>query len=568
MRAAMSPEPNLHAWIEAALAGLAERIDARPELRAEFAASRAVFFDGRAEPVAELDRQLALRRHLEWFALERPSDALEGVPAECLLAEWQAALDETDPELVQAVLRSNCGIFEVLELAPDGRLLAADLVGQTRVLLEEPELAREITVGDLLVGRVFPLDEQRGCMSPAGLWLRHAQLVEALRHDLASARGGRRGKLRISQAEVERMFHGPAPLVAPGVVPARGAEQARERALELLRGAGFHSAEAEQALSELALGERAVDPLHPGAGDRLGDLLSRLAFDSQVDLDAARALLLAAAVPAPGPAISAESSEPEPPLVDQDGPGASEEEIREALAEYDRMRDRGRDLEAAFRALERRLGLEPGDDEFEGEPSEAVPEELEDVPPIAALVQEYAWEREAGGAPLSYEAAAQLAALAGEAAELSGLEDLDAARVAAFACSTALERGFARDEAGAERLVDTLLQFAQWCERTQDHPLEQPSRAALAQLLPELKRVAPLWTAASAPAAVAEVVEVLPGAARVRLRGGALSQLELGAEIRALRSGDWVALAGAKAPLRLRGVYPAAAGAVLQARFA
>ena len=183
--------------------------------------------------------------------------------------------------------------------------------------IAEAEASHDLSEGDLLCGRLYPLGDERYRLSPAMAVFRDPALAQALESDLERLRSRRRGTLRIAQGELERMFfaapqaagtggsdapapNAPAPnapaaaALAPVAEPA--ARQVRAELLELL-GAGGGAGQAglgpERAAAlleafevEARRGERA------SAAGALGELLDAVAFHSQVDIERVRRLCI------------------------------------------------------------------------------------------------------------------------------------------------------------------------------------------------------------------------------------------------------------------------------------
>src|SRR5439155_8854187 len=119
-------------------------------LRAEFEHSRTEFF---AAPEVAVGGQ---RRHLEWFLLERPSASLGGVPAQVWRDSWGAEFGAY-PELTHSLLESIPGAFEVTSVVIGEGLWVRDLFTLGEHPVVEDQADTELAVGDLLVGRLFPL---------------------------------------------------------------------------------------------------------------------------------------------------------------------------------------------------------------------------------------------------------------------------------------------------------------------------------------------------------------------------------------------------------------------------
>ena len=74
--------------------------------------------------------------------------------------------------------------------------------------IESAELPA-MDAGDLLIGRVFPIDQEDCLLSPAVSCIRDEALVAELELKIGQLRASRRGVLRIQQSELERLFFQP-----------------------------------------------------------------------------------------------------------------------------------------------------------------------------------------------------------------------------------------------------------------------------------------------------------------------------------------------------------------------
>jgi len=439
--------------LEDAVAKFDARVRSSDALMGELDGSLAEFFPTPEARPAALEAELGLlaaRRHLEWFLFERPSDALGGVPTEVFVNQ---APDE-EPH-AEALLGSLAGVFEVTSVEPDRGLWLRDLFGLGEYPVDEPEASRGVLPGDVAVGRLFPAGDTIFRLSPAVVIFRNGALLEALKRDAERLREGRRGSIRISQSELERMFH------APGgpVQEARDAAEAlpdpaelETRLRKLLADGGADESFSDRLLAEL---DAAAEERRSGA---ITEALNRLAFDTEADLESARATLVewwaarhakAASTPAEGTAAG-ESDVPAPP-----------DAVAEALARFDAARGEGRDLEQLFRTLESDLGLDVG-----GDGDQEIAPDFPGV--VAAVVAEFLWEtgREHGEATSRrYEILIPL----GEFATTVGvIENLSASELLEFAGRWVLDRAILKDAEDARRLLDALEAFCRWSEESQD----------------------------------------------------------------------------------------------------
>jgi len=494
------------------------RIEADEALGAEFASSRGDFFarpEAAALPGAEL-------RHLEWFLLERPSPALGAIPLIAFGAP--GAQPELSPELRAALLGSLPGAFEVTSAGEADGAWVRDLFTQGELLLSTSDGAAPLAAGDLLVGRLFPLGDGTFVPSPAVSLYRNPELLAAVRADLAAMRQARRGVLRIQQLELEQLFHAHAPAAATGAGDERPDPGAALRAIGI----------DEPEVNTILAGLRAA--ASKGDGGAVTELLSQLAFDTPVDLERARAILL--------DAWHAERRTTEP--------SAPRADARAALAAFDRGRVEGKDLELLFRELERDLGLEddPGaDDEAAGAP---------DFPGVvSAMVEEFLWDVEREQGAERARALAPLRKLGEYAHDIGVFEDLGRLRLLDFCARWLLEE----TELGAAELgavLDALGEFCAWAEERHELPLAREFGTPLRALRQSVPRLAAARGAlARATGGQLFVVAGIRGE-RVELRGpdGASLEVPLAARLREhLRAGDWLRLVGE--PRVVAAVYPA-----------
>jgi hypothetical protein len=454
----------------------------------------------------------------------------------------------------------------VLSAGPDRALTVRDLLARADHVLDEPEVALELRAGDLVVGRIFPFERGVAHLSPAAVWMRDERLREALRRDLDGLRAARRGTLRISQAELERMFFArgaAAPSRDPSLREATR-RAARAQLGALLTRAGFGADDVEEWCAEFERTPFSEGGMLPGADDPLGSLMAELAIQSDVDLEEARAIALHA-----WHVLSA--TEPEPSEDEPGGAAVAELDAdadgkpwrtADALAALDRERAAGADLETAFRRLEQRLGIAADDEDEDGQDEVPGPAVLE------ALVDEYAWERAAIGRALGTDERAWLDALAEANAALPGLEDLDVRLLVGFAAGHALRRGLVPSRAHAASLCRVLADFAAWCESAQDHALRAEAERALDELQPDLERLAELDarlapSATEGPALAGRVVSLeAPDALGLETSAGKRAlRIERGLPS-GLRVGDWIQCASVGADAwRLLCAFPAQAAA-------
>ena len=350
---------------EELVAKLAAKLAADPRLRAEVQRARREFFGASAR--ADDDRAAAVpgaasaaeHRFAEWFALERTCDTLGDVPVE-LPAYGEFADD---------LLGSQAGVFLVQD-AIGGAVSARDLQDDTVLdLMVPPQSLRE---GDLLVGRLFPSGPGTYTPSTACAVFRPGvELGRAFARDLQRLELDR----RLQQVELEHLLlrrpeqtrsptaapatagqvAGTSAAAAPPAVPLEHLEADLERVLR----------EAGSELSATTISQQLALVARPG--QVIGPLLDEMAFDSDIDLDRLRDLLLHIW-------NAHHAEEDDVAAVDGPVPGAAPgETLGERLV---RTLDEGlaqkRDVADLFAQLEKMAGIEPE------------PEEAEDVADPAA----------------------------------------------------------------------------------------------------------------------------------------------------------------------------------------
>ncbi len=548
--------------IERALAELLERARGNSLLRSELETSRDEFLSATATAGGTNTKAMAERRHLEWFLLERSSEALGAVPAQVLGVEPDSIEDSEFTQGREALLGSFASVFEITGVRSGEGVWVRDLAGLGEYPLEEADASRTLEVEDLLVGRVFPVGDALYRISHASGFFRDPRLLEAVRADLTRAREGRRAVLRLSQRELELMFFAGASLQPGGTETARANEKPtldRATVIALARrclsDGGLDDSEADDVLAELASEPFNPSVVIPGAGDRLGDILARLAFDTHVDLETARRALTAAwpflcAAPEDPRPASAKPCAPRPEPKAKAKPPARK--VERALSEFDARRLQGDGLDALFESLERELEL----DQDESEDNDSAP----DFPGVVgAMVIEFLWDmdRERGSAT-----ARPLAAIANfsEFGRSYGVfENLGERDLLLFACLWLPER--APSAAEALRWLHSLVEFSRWSEERHGVALATALEHTRADLERSLARVC------SANVALrTRWGDMVPGGEMLTYAGGGLARNPQGesrsveiadAAAEFLEVGDFLrAQPAAASALRVVCVYP------------
>jgi hypothetical protein len=336
--------PAIHAFLD----HLEAAARAIPAVAAEWEEALAAWPGDAADPSA-------VHRFREWFLLERKSEGLGAPPVMALAPE---SADEDSPW--QRMFAAYLGIFRAIGEDTDGLPAFEDLWSGRQVRLDQALPGTD--EGVLLYGFVVEIDGNRHAPLPGAAILAGEELADAMAGDLSRIRA-EQPRARLSMRSVEETLQ--AVLQGSGGGEATAPLEERLEALLM----GIPDWDATGLLAEVAR-----------AG--VGPTLDRLAFETEVDLDAMRRLI----------------GEVELPPVE----GATGD-VDAALAAFDRTRSAGASLDEAFRELEQQLGLEEGssggDPETEaleaaGETEGEEPFGPEDLPGIAFWLKCARWERE------------------------------------------------------------------------------------------------------------------------------------------------------------------------------
>lgn len=463
-------DPTLARRFEALERGL--RAD--PELTSELQDSQSEFFYGRFSAAAVDRDPAARRRHLEWFLFERVAAEWERLGIEHVTDRLDPSALGDDLTLDHALLHSFTGVFVVESVGAEGELGLVDLATLDRFPTASPRVAGAIGVGDLLAGRVFPTPGGDVELSPAVVHARNPDLVRALRADFERARAARRGVVRISQREIERMFFAGGALGRP-------ADPVGE-ARALLTAAGVEEDEITGWLEDLAETPFVAESLRVGLDDALGPILDRLAFDSGVDLEAARRALLFA-----WEDLSTRGAGTGPSLQPKSPPARAPErvsDVRQAVAAFEEKRREGRPLDVVFDELEAALGVADG--------AEAADED--DAGPefpgvVGALVTEFLWEKEREHGAEHARGLARIESFGRYAREIGVFENLSARDLLAYTAWWLPESGELENADDARSALAALASFCQWSRETQEVDLRTPFEAIAGGLRASLPRI-------------------------------------------------------------------------------
>jgi hypothetical protein len=509
--------------VDRAFGHLEQRIQAQPVLRAELARAQAEF--GSGPPPSEHDARLWMRRVLEWFLLERTSEALPLPPFADLL---EASGPEDELRAAAASLRASlASVFEVTGVETGQGLWLRDLATRGEYPASEAAASTIFRRGDLIAGRIFPLADGSWHVSRAAAFYR--------------SRSCSRPCARTSSAR--------APIGAGWCASRRSSSSACSSAGERhQRRSGRRGARAVRARRARERGDRD----HPAAPGR-GALRARAApggsrrragrdprpagLRHQPGPRRARQLLIHA-----WSALSAGATERAAGLIPRPEPKRSGAlDVQRAMAEFERRRRAGMSIERAFRELEADLDLEgaAGEDEDDDAPAPDFPGV------VAAVIEEYLWESSAHAGAAPAEARASVRAFGRFASYVGVFENLATRDLLAYTCHWLPEQGELENADAAREHLAELGRFCRWVEENQGLDLHEPFRSTLRGLESSLPRIVEAnrrRTRSTDPAA-GELFECLELAnaehVRLRDRGGHERAARLDPELGTwLRPGD------------------------------
>ena len=473
----------------AAVTAFAARLAKDPHLGAELQRARREYFadggQGAALPGAADAAEL---RFHEWFTLERESEVLGAVPVD--VPGWSGdAGDLAD---------STAGLWLVQHVGAHS-VEARDLQEGTSLELDVP--ADSLLPGDLVVGRLYGRGAGRWAPSTAAAIFRPGtEIAKALMRDLERLGLDR----RLQQIELEHLLlrrptpGGSAPDAGPPEVPLEHLEADLDQLLD--RSASEHSA--------AAISQQMAIAVRPGPV--MGPLLDELAFDTDIDLDRARELMLAIW----NAHHRGDDASPTPTTL-PDAPGES---LGERLV---RTLDEGlaqkRDVGELFAQLERMAGIEPEPDDEAGDvetdddddASSPAPHDDDDEQEVdedanagnlGPLVEEYLWETGRGDEPADaplrlFASLQQNAALPHR--DLESITSKDVLRVLlhVYLGSAPHERAVR-----VRTTFDELRGFFHWASDVQEMALEPVLEGCRGPLIDELDRLQAAGSALSTPA--------------------------------------------------------------------
>ncbi len=505
------------------LTRIEELISADAEWRTEFERSAAEYFTAGWRSAAQ---DAARRRHLEWFLFERTDAAGPELAIERVATQWPSETGLDEPGAMEALRLTHVGVLEVTSVVPGEGLWLRDLGGRGDFPITDAEASLVIEVGDLIAGRLFPLQDGVFRMSSSAAFHRDARLVEALRADFQRARTERRGVLRVGQREIEAMFFAgtaPVPVIDP-VTAAR----------TLLLESGVEPEIADGWLEDLAQAPFDEDRLLHGAQDVLSEILDEIAFESAVDLEAARRALLAAwaELARRGPGQGASITPTAPPAASPPAKSTKAADVARAVELFEERRRAGQPITHLLDELERNLALGEGENESEldGDPTPDFPGV------VGAVVEEFLWEVSQSQGEAALKEHANLRDL-GRAAEHVGVfENLRARDLLVYAGWWLPETGTLGGSDDARQRLASLSKFCHWAEAEHEVALQTEFGDTLDQLATSLPRIAEANQRKTRGARrdegeLYEIVALTGEEARVRSRSGHVAEAAIQSDL-------------------------------------
>ncbi len=470
--------------IDGCFEALAAAIGRDAVLARQLQASRHEFFPGGADPTRARERPgeqaLATRRHMEWFLLEKEKPGPQEARIAALIERCARPSGVAAGEVARSLAASHASVFEVTRVERGRGVWLWDLAGLFQCAAVEAQGSLVLAEGDVIAGRVFPMGGSLFHVSRASALWRNPRLLVALRTDLDRARARRpatqKGSLRLRQSEIEAMFHAHSFADGvPGLLDERGVRDAVGEAREMLLAGGVGLPGVDAILARLAVEEPAAGGLLPGADDALREILDSLAFETSLDLEAARRTLLGA-----WEQLRASQAPPTRARA-----GSQSLDVAAAVAEFDRKRREGAPLEQVFQDLERDLGL--ADPAIEPEDEDTPAPDFPGV--VAAMIEEFLWDEQRDHGDPTAQRFESLRSLGRFAADIGVFENLSGRELTAYACRWLPESGELADAGAAQDLIAALARFCLWAQENHEVPLLEQFETVLMPLHESLPRL-------------------------------------------------------------------------------
>ncbi len=488
-----SDAPRLYGALQA----LHRRALADHRLAAELQRARREFFGVEANvavrPAAEL-------RFVEWALLERESLALAAIPVEVLR---QPADDDS-------IADSMLGVFRI-ESVTGENVEAFDLQEEDTVDVLAADGA--LAAGDLLVGRLYPAGRGSWQPSPAiAIYRPGKALAEAFARDVKRLELDRRltqielERLLLQQQTPDRELTGSQGLSLPTPVVAPSSHRAIERIeaeLESVLAQGGAPGLTTHISDSLAQSAR--------AGAVTGPFLEQLAFETKVDLDRTRRLLLELWNAHHASEVSEElPAESEPKTV---APVADDEPASETLGQrLARVLDEGlsqkRDVEELFRQLEEMAGIEPDENDEDDalvDAGRAILDAAEgssvEAGDLAPLVTEHLWETQQSGSHAEATLQMWVGLQQNAAIPHTNVDDVTSADVMRLLLHVYLKAEPMARAAAVRSAFASIEAFSRWCEETQELSLADALLGCKGSLLDHLERLQNVGASLTSPMA-------------------------------------------------------------------
>lgn len=436
-------------------------LQAKPGMQAETLRARREFFGDRAALPADQLGIAAEARFAEWYLVERDSELMGEIPLRSLARD--GGLGAEVP--LEAMLASIAGVF-LVEAKNDAAQLRDLQDGN--ILEMRARNMLEVGVGDVVIGRLYPHDDGHWVPSPAvAVQPSGRALADAFQRDVANLDPGR----RLTQAELEHLLFRRSRAVAEAAtaVPLEHLEAQLDK---ILRTGGMSEPTAE----ELSAAMQAAE----GPGQVLGPFLDQVAFDTEIDLEEIRVVLLElwnahhankTSTPAAAP------QQPAAPASDHEA-GLGQrlaERIEEGLAGNE-------DMEQVFADVAEMLGEDIDEDDDAAR-------EIREHGDLEPLVQEFLWEEDCEDGPERQLLEALLRQQEDAPVPKRDLEYLEPADILRFLLRIYLGMP---PESRRERVRDAFAvveRFYRWAERTQHYALEQVLSDCRTDFVDELDRL-------------------------------------------------------------------------------
>ena len=441
-------------------------VEGLPELSAELDRAKREFFGGRDPRTAGEDAaELAALRFVEWFLCERVSDVLGAVPLDVAQTRLGISIDVPTGSVVGVFLVQSGGADPVVR----------DVVDKSVYQLRG--VPDPLEIGDALIGRLYPAgggDDEMVPSAAASIVSSAPRFAVAFQKDVEALALGR----RLDQLELENL------LFVDATPPAQDAAPPLERVeaeLATLLESGASPVSAPEVTEALRSSERPTAVVD--------ELLDQLAFESDVDLEALRRVLvdLVGAIASRPAEPAPQQTEARPPpkappaapkFEARQGEGLGESiarRIEEGLAQHE-------SVESLFAHVEGMLG-ESIDDEVE---ERLVGVDVGDLEP---LVREFAWELEVEESDVQ-RLDAFLTAQNGAPVPRANLETVEADDVLRFLLHAWLDRPGDARVAEVRARFSIVERFYAWAADTQGIDRRDELEPARTELLADVDRLA------------------------------------------------------------------------------